>query len=134
MGIEKANLGYILICVITAFIGMAIYYKYTQHHKWFIRSGAYWVKDGIVYIEKENKTHALKNIKWLNGTTVSAYGMAKAGMLVIRYGKKKITLVSSFVSEESFLDSKLFPLFEVILANNPELKKDDTSDFGYECK
>ena len=89
----------------------------------------------IVYIQKQNKIYELKKVNWLRGTTVSVYGMAKAGMLVIQSEKKKIVLVSSQTkSVDSFADSELLRIFEKILEHNTELKKDDALDFWYEIR
>lgn len=135
MDIEYANFWYILICAAIMLIWLYIYYKFTQKHTWFEREGFYWVEDGIVYIQKQNKIYELKDVKWLRGTTVSVYGMAKSGMLVIQFEKNKIVLVSSQnTSVDSFADSELLPLFEMILEYNAELKKDDTLDYWYEFK
>lgn len=135
MGIEYANFGYILICGIIMLIWLHIYYKFTQRHKWFERTGVYWIKDGTVYIQKQNKVYELKKVKWLRGTTVSAYGMAKSGMLVIQFDKKKIILVSSqTTSVDSFANCELLHIFETILEYNTELIKDDALDFWYEIK
>lgn len=133
MNIEYANFCYILICSITMFIWFYVYYKFTQKHKWFERTGAYWIKDGTVYLQKQNKIYELKNIKWLRGTTVSVYGMTKAGMLVIQLDKKKIIIVSSqTTSIDSFEDSELLHIFETILEYNTELKKEEDLEFWYE--
>ena len=77
----------------------------------------------------------LKKVNWLRGTTVSVYGMAKAGMLVIQFGKKKIIFVSSqATSIDSFSNCELLQLFGTILEYNTDLIKDDTLDFWYEIK
>ena len=79
--------------------------------------------------------YELKKVKWLRGTTVSAYGMAKAGMLVIQSDEKKIVLVSSQpTSVESFANCELLHMFETILEYNTELTKDNDFDFWYESK
>ena len=135
LGIKNANFWYFLICGTIMLIWLYVYYKYTQKHKWFERTGAYWIKDGIVYIQKQNKIYELKKVNWLRGTTVSVYGIAKSGMLVIQSEKKKIVLVSSqATSVDSFADCELLHIFEKIVENNTELKKDDVVDFWYEIE
>ena len=135
LDIQSINFWYLLVCGVLAIAGITVFYKYTQHHRWFERQGTYWVENGIVYIEKKSKIHEIKNVTWLRGATVSAYGAAKAGMLVIKHGKEKIVLVSSSPkSVESFADSNLLPLFKTIVEYNPELVKDDILDFWYEIK
>ena len=135
MKIEYANMWYIVVCIIIALIGNIGYYKYTQHKKWFERKGYYWVENEIVYIQKKNKIFKLENVKWLRGTTVSAYGVAKSGMLVIQFKKSKIILISSSVqSVDDFSESELLSLFETILEHNPKLKKDDTLNYWYELE
>ena len=117
------------------FVWLYVYYKFTQKYRWFERTGAYWVQDGVVYIQKQNKTYELKNVSCVRGTTVSVYGMAKSGMLVIQSEKKRIVLVSSqMTSVDSFANSELLHIFEKILEHNAELKKDDVLDFWYEIE
>lgn len=133
MGLESANFCYILICCIIMFAWLYIYYQFAQRYKWFERTGLYWVKDGIVHIHKKNKVYELKKVKWLRGTTVSVYGMAKTGMLVIQFEKKKIVLVSSqTTSIDSFSDCDLLHLFETILKYSSDLIKDKDFDYWYE--
>lgn len=135
MKIEHANMWYIAICIIIALTGNIGYYKYAHHKKWFERKGYYWVENKIVYIQKKNKIYKLENVKWLRGTTISAYGIAKSGMLVIQFEKSKIILVSSSTEAvNDFSDSELLHLFETILEYNPKLKKDGTIDYWYELK
>ena len=135
MNIEYANFWYTLICTSIMFIWLYVYCKFTQKHKCFEKTGSYWIKDGTVYIQKQNKIYELEKVNWLRGTTVSVYGMAKAGMLVIQFGKKKIIFVSSqATSIDSFSNCELLQLFETILEYNTDLIKDDTLDFWYEIK
>ena len=135
LGIEYANFLYLLICAVVVLAFLFVYYKCAQKYKWFVRQGAYWVNDGIVYIEKQNKVYQVKNVTWLRGTTVSIYGLSKSGMLVVQCEKEKIILVS-FSSNEihDFSECELLPLFETILEYNPALQKDGTLDFWYEIK
>ena len=142
MGIEVENLSWNLIGwswivsgVMIILAGLAVYYKLTQNCGWFEKQGAYWVQDGIVYIHKQGKVWQLQNVTWVNGTTVSIYGMAKTALLVIQCEKQKIILASS--SRETvrgFADSAMLPLLEKIVHNNPELIQDDTLDYWYEAK
>ena len=142
IGIEVENLSWDLIGwswivsgVMIILAGLAVYYKLTQNCGWFEKQGAYWVQDGIVYIHKQGKVWQLQNVTWVNGTTVSIYGMAKTALLVIQCEKQKIILASS--SRETvrdFADSAMLPLLEKIVHNNPELIQDDTLDYWYEAK
>lgn len=135
MNIEYANYWYTLICATIMVIWLYFYWKFTQKYKCFEQTGAYWVKDGTVYIQKQAKIYELKKVNWLSGTTVSAYGMAKAGALVVQFDKKKLVFVSSqATSVDSFANCELLPLFETILEYNTDLTKDDTLDFWYEIK
>lgn len=132
-GLEYANFWYILICVVIMFAWLYIYYKFTQRHNMFERTGFCLIKNGTMYIQKQNKAYELKNIKWLRGTIVSIYGIAKSGMLIIQSGKKKIVLVSSqATSVNSFANCELRCLFETILKYNPELIKNNDIDYWYE--
>ena len=104
-------------------------------YNWFERTGAYWIKDGTVYIQKQKKVYEIKKVKWLRGTTISAYDMAKAGMMVIKFDKKKIVLVSSqTTSVDTFANCELLHIFETIFQYNTDLIKDDTLEFWYEIK
>ena len=135
MDIEYANFGYNCVCAVVMFVWLYVYYKLTQRHKLFERTGAYWVENGIVYIQRGKRIFEIKNVQWLRGTTVSVYGFVKSAMLIINFEKKKVILVSSSAEPvENFSGSELFPLFETVLENNTELKKDDTLDFWYETK
>ena len=135
MNIERVIFWYLLICAAILFIWLYVYYKFTQKHKCFEKTGSYWIKDGTVYIQKQNKIYELEKVNWLRGTTVSVFGMAKAGMLVIHFGKKKIIFVSSqATSIDSFSNCELLQLFETILEYNTDLIKNDTLDFWYEIK
>lgn len=133
--IEQINFWFFVICIAVSFSGMSIYFKYTDRRKWFERTGSYWVEDGTVFIQKHNKLYRIQNANWLQGTTVSAYGLAKSGMLVVRFEGVKVVLVSSLnTRQDAFSDSDLLDLFETILENNPNLIKDDKLDFWYESK
>jgi len=134
-GIKYGDFWFNVIGTILAFVVINFYFKWTQHHKWFMGKGSYWVEDEIVSVKKGKKVYKLKNVKALMGTTISFLGLAKARMLKIDFGKKTITLVSSSTRPiQCFSDSELLPLFETVLKNNPELKKDDALDFYYETK
>ena len=121
------------ICAFVAVSCINLFFLRTQEHKWFLREGFYWVENGIVFIEKGKKFYELKNIKALVGTTISFMSSAKSGMLKIELeNKKNITFVlSSKEPIKTFSDSKLLPLFEIILENNTALKKDEALDFAY---
>ena len=61
--------------------------------------------------------------------------MEKAGMMVIKFDKKKIVLVSSqTTSVDTFANCELLHMFETILEYNTELTKDNDFDFWYESK
>lgn len=131
--IENADFWYILLCALVMLAWLFIYYKFMQRHNWFERTGFYWIKNSIVYIQKQNKIYELKNVSWLRGTTVSVYGMAKAGMLVVQTEKEKLVLVSSGAhSVDSFANCDLLPLFETVLAYNSQLTKDDDFEYWYD--
>ncbi len=119
-----------IIVVITHF-----YFKLTKSSKFFVREGAYWIEDGIVFIETEKKTYSLNNVEGIFGTTISFWGYNKSGMLKFDYNRKTLTLMSLEVEDiKSFSESGLYGLFETTRENNPELKKEDTYDFCYEVK
>lgn len=123
------DIGFILINL--SFAGF--YFKYTQNSKWFLCEGEYWVDDGVVFIKTRKKTYELKDVKAILGLTKSFRGHAKSGMLKIDFGRRKsITLFStSKEGNKLFSDTELYPLFELVLEYNPELKRDETPDFWY---
>ena len=115
MDIEYANFGYTCICAVVMFVWLYIYYAFTKHYKLFERTGAYWVENEIVYIQKGKQIFEIKNVQWLRGTTVSVYGLAKSAMLIINFEKQKIVLASSSATHiEDFSNSELIPLFETV--------------------
>lgn len=135
MKIEEANVWYGAICVISMLVLLFAYYQCAQRFRWFVREGVYWVNDGVVFIQTKDKIYEFKNVTWLRGTTVSAYGLSKSGMLVVQCEKKKIVFVSFSTKQvDNFSKCELLPLFETILDYNPALQKDDTLDFWYEIK
>ncbi len=135
LNIGRVNLLFSAVMLVTLSTGFNLYYKCTKNLKLFYKSGAYWVEDGIVYIQTHKKEYRIQNVVWLRGTTVSVYGLAKSGMLVVQFEGGKVVLVSSSnTREEAFSDSALLGLFETILENNPDLIKDEKLDFWYEIK
>ena len=97
--IEYADFWYGLLCIVIGLIGIGIYYKLTEHTKWFLKKGFYWVENGMVYIQKGKKIYAVQDVTWLSGTTVSVWGFARSGMLIIQYPKKKIVLFSASMKD-----------------------------------
>lgn len=134
LNIGRVNLLLSAVMLVTLSTGFNLYYKCTKNLKLFYKSGAYWVEDGIVYIQTHKKEHRIQNVVWLRGTTVSVYGLAKSGMMVVQFGGGKVVLMSASIARnDRFSDSTLLPLFETILENNPDLVKDDKLDFWYEA-
>lgn len=134
MGLQYANTMYIIICTIVAFFTLFFYYKLTQRYNCFLKKGSYWVDNGTVYVATKRNTYKIQNAKLLRGTTVSVYGMAKSGMLIAEFNRKKLILTSdSDSSIKKFSDCELFPLLETILMYNPNLEKHDVLKFWYEA-
>ena len=120
-----------LFCAFTTILGLVIYYIVTEKKPLFVKKGYYWIKNDIVYIQT-NRTYAVKNVTWLKGDTVNAYGF-RASMIVVEYGKTKITIFSDSIRKGiDFSQTSLYPIFNKILANNPDLKKDALSEYWYE--
>ena len=118
----------IIICILTE----RFYFKHTKHSKWFICEGNYWVEDGTVFIETRKKTYSIDNVICIIGKTVSFDRYNKSGKLTIDYNNKTLKLISTEDEKvESFSDSGLYGLFETIIENNPELKKDNKLHFWY---
>ena len=131
--VEEFNVGFLLLCALLMLLFLVAYYQCAQHFHWFERTGAYWVENGTVYLQIGRKTVDVKNVTWMRGTTVSAYGLLKSGMLVIQSEGKKIVLFSpSSKNITDFSQSSLLSLLETVLECNPSLKKDETLDFWYE--
>ena len=101
----------------------------------FFKKGLYWTENETIYVQKGKKIYTVQNVTWLRGTTVSVWGLAKSGMLVIQYQKKKIVLFSAPMKDgKNFADSELLYLFETVLEHNSHLHKNDEIDFWYEVK
>ena len=108
------------------------YFKLTKHSKLFICEGYYWVEDGTVFIETRKKTYSIDNVICIIGKAVSFDPYNKSGKLTIDYNNKTLKLISIDDEKvESFSDSGLYGLFETIIENNPELKKDNKLHFWY---
>ena len=135
MGIEYADFWYVLFCIVIGLACISIYYKLTEHSKMFFKKGLYWAENGMVYIQKGQKIYGVQDVTWLRGTTVSVWGLARSGMLVIQCSEKKIVLFSASMKDgKSFADSELLHLFETVLEHNSHLHKNDEIDFWYEVK
>lgn len=124
----------ISMSVIVAVIGMILYYKYTDNAQFFLKKGYYWLENEVVFIQRNDKVYKLQNVEWLKGDTTSAYG-SKVGMLVVQYAKTKIVLYSKSLKDDmDFSNTELYPVFELILLNNPQLKKDESFEYWYEVE
>ena len=135
MEIEYADCWYVLFCIVIGLACIGIYYKLTEHSKMFFKKGLYWTENETIYVQKGKKIYTVQNVTWLRGTTVSVWGLAKSGMLVIQYQKKKIVLFSAPMKDgKNFADSELLYLFETVLEHNSHLHKNDEIDFWYEVK
>ena len=133
--IEYADFWYVLLCIVIGLAFIAVYYKLTERVKCFFGKGFYWAENGMVYIQKGKKIYAVQDVTWLSGTTVSVWGLAGSGMLVIQYQKKKIVLFSAVMKDgKGFADSELLHLFETVLENNDHLHKGENYAFWYEVK
>ena len=135
MGIEYVDFWYVLFCIVIALFCNGIYYKLTEHSRAFFKKGLYWTENETVYVQKGKKIYTVQNVTWLRGTTVSVWGLARSGMLVIQCSEKKIVLFSASMKDgKSFADSELLHLFETVLERNGHLHKNDEIDFWYEVK
>jgi hypothetical protein len=135
MEIEYADFWYVLFCIVIGLACIGIYYKLTEHSKMFFKKGLYWTENETVYVQKGKKIYTVQNVTWLRGTTASVWGLARSGMLVIQYQKKKIVLFSAPMKDgKNFADCELLYLFETVLEHNSRLHKNDEIDFWYEVK
>lgn len=117
----------ILHFVLYVILGSAIIYLFhilLNHLKCFICKGSYWISNGVVYIQKGNKTFSLENIELVRARVISDR-KAKYGKLTIET-QKRIHVFQSLpkASVESFSDCDLAPLLESVLSCNPQLIKD----------
>lgn len=125
---------FLLINAVLAILGATLYYKYTENTPLFLKKGYCWIENGVVFIQTAKKVYEIKNVTWLRGCTTSAYG-SKAGMLIVKHEKLKTILFSkSSSTNTSFSATQLYPVFQAILSNNPQLKKDADLDDWYEAK
>jgi hypothetical protein len=122
------------LCNVIMIIFAWFYYNDSRDKKWFERKGSYWVENGLVYIQKQSKIYKLEDIKWISGRTISVWGIAKSGVLVIKTKKNKMFLISSDLSVENFNDCNLIPLYNFIIEHNSKLQKEDSLDFWYELE
>lgn len=114
--------------------GLMLYYKWSENLTFFFRKGYYWEDNGIVYIQRGKKVKTITNVDWLRGTDTFAYG-PRVAMLVIQCGKEKTVIHSRAIEENrNFSSTELYPLYKLILENNPKLEKDTDFPYWYERK
>ena len=129
-----SNTIFVIVYVFIHYLIMHLYSKYTQNCKYFLCSGEYWIENGIVFI-KTKRTYELKNVNAVIGITKSFRDYAKTGIMKVDYGKKTLTLCSPSDDKINlFSDTELMSLFETIIENNSDLKKDGAMDFCYTLK
>lgn len=125
---------FLIMGALMAVLGAFIYYKWTENKALFLRKGYYWVENSIVFIQRGKQIRKIKNVDWINGAIISAYGVS-AAMLVIQCGKRKSQIFSKSIEKGvSFSSTELYPIYKLILENNPKLEKDETSEYWYEIK
>ncbi len=133
--IEDVSFWYIVLCGTVALWGFTLYYKLTENRKIFIKQGYYWVDNGSVFIERNNRISEIKDVVWINGDTTSAYGVIYVAMLVVKCKTRKYAVYSKTLEGRvHFRRSELYPIYKAILENNPKLKKDKRNPYWYEVE
>lgn len=114
--------------------GLMLYYKRSEKLNFFFRKGCYWEENGTVCIQRGKKVKQITDVDWLRGTNTFAYGL-RVAMLVVQCGRQKTILFSRSLEEEmEFSSTELYPLYQLILKNNPKLEKDENLPYWYERK
>lgn len=125
---------YIALGAIITVGALMLYYKWSEKLTFFFRKGYYWEENGTVCIQRGKTIRAITNVDWLRGTDTFAYG-PRVAMLVVQCGKRKTILFSRSLEEgRKFSDTELYPLYQLILKNNPKLEKDANLTYWYERK
>lgn len=132
--IDSNDKQYLILTAVLAMLGAALYYKRTENSPLFLKKGYYWIENGVVFIQIAKKVYEIKDVTWLRGCTTSAYG-SKTGMLIVEHEKSKLILFSkSSKANTSFSATELYPVFQAVLSNNPQLKRDAELDDWYEAE
>ena len=104
-------------------------YRYIDRHNLFQCKGYYWVSNGVVYIQTKKETYSLENIECVCVSDWSFPGDFRHGQLTIKLKDNKLVFSSlPKYTIETFFDCDLAPLLDTILANNPQLIKDEDLD------
>ena len=123
-----------ILSVLTTLVGLVLYYKWTEKSTLFLGKGYYWVENDIVYIQRGMKIRAITNVNWLRGSDTFSYD-GRVPMLIVTCGKKKTMLYAKTIADkEDFSRTELYPIYELILKNNPQLVEDENLPYWYEVK
>ena len=118
-----------LLWVILTFVFIFCSYKVMKHLKFLRCKGFYWIRDGVVHIQKKNKVYPLVNIQLVRTGSYSAMAIEDSGMLSVKLEDETLSFFSLADSSiKRFSDCDLVPLLEAILSCNPQLVKDDDRD------
>ena len=125
---------YIIMGALVTLIGLVLYYRWTENISFFLKKGYYWEENGTVFIQRGQKIREITNVNWLRGTDTFSYH-GSVPMLVVQCGKKK-TLVhgKTTMDKVDFSRTELYPIYKLILENNPNLEKYEDLPYWYEGK
>lgn len=101
-----------------------IYYKLTEKYNWYIQNGEYWVDNDKLLFRIRKGTSKIKfdEINEIFMTKNSYIGLRHV-VLEIKYGKKKIKLISIPISKETEpYETQFMDIFRIIRANSKQLK------------
>lgn len=122
----NTSLLYWIVCATVTIAIMISFYKLTENSSWFNKMGSF-EKTEVGYSLTLGKTYQFKNIKRLCAWRSNLYG-TEAWFLLIE-SEKKIKLVSRpLTKKQRFVNVDLYKIFNQILKDNPDLKKEKNTD------
>ena len=125
---------YIILSAVLTGVGLILYYRWTENSPCFLKKGYYWEENGTVYIQRGQKIRTIKKVNWLRGTDTFSYH-GRVSMLIVQCEKKKTVVYGKTVEDkDDFSSAELYPLYQLILKNNPKLEKDENLPYWYERK
>lgn len=117
---------YYVMCAMIIVVLLSLYYTVTNRLQIFVGSGSYWLDDGIIYIQLADKVHQISDVTEVLGSTISVYNSQCASLFVQWGGENggKVKLFSApLTPDREFKDSSVYPIYQMILAQSPDLER-----------
>lgn len=117
---------YWIVCATGTITIMILFYKHTENSSWFNKAGSF-EKMEAGYLLTLGKTYQFKDVKRLCAWRSNLYGTESWFLLI--ESAKKIKIVSRpLTKKQAFVNVDLYKIFNQILKDNPNLKKEKNID------